>query len=142
MRKSYEQDCPVAVALDIVGERWTLLIVKELLSGPARFTQILQQLHGIPSNLLIDRLSSLEEQGLVERVYYSERPPRALYQLTPPGRALRGVVEALRSWCVKHVWGRGLSAPRRRSKARGRHASTGARRNGRRPTTRRQTASA
>jgi DNA-binding HxlR family transcriptional regulator len=104
--KRYGQHCPVAKSLDLVGERWTLLIVRDLLRGPARFQDLRAQLAGIPPKLLADRLRRMERQGLVARAFYSKRPPRASYALTDRGRGLGLVVGALA------VWGRAFVGPR------------------------------
>src|SRR5215471_6037641 len=87
MAKRYGQHCPVAKSLDLVGERWTLLIVRDLLRAPARFQDLRAQLSGIPPKLLAERLRRMERQGLVTRELYSKRPPRASYALTERGRA-------------------------------------------------------
>src|SRR5881394_4251103 len=97
-RKTYAQYCPVAEALDVVGERWTLLIVRELLSGPKRFTDLKSGLPGIPPNLLADRLRELEDEELVVR---RELPPpaaRTVYELAAAGRDLAPVISALARW--------------------------------------------
>src|SRR5919204_2427196 len=104
--KRYGQHCPVAKSLDLVGERWTLLIVRDLLRGPARFQDLRAQLDGIPPKLLADRLRRMQRQGLVARALYSKRPPRASYALTDRGRGLGLVVGALA------VWGRPFVGPR------------------------------
>jgi len=104
--KRYGQHCPVAKSLDLVGERWTLLIVRNLLRGPARFQDLRAQLSGIPPKLLADRLRRMERQGLVARAFYSKRPPRASYALTDRGRGLGLVVGALA------IWGRAFVGPR------------------------------
>lgn len=99
MPKSYRQFCAVARALDVTGDRWVLLIVRELLAlGPSRYVDLRRGLPGIATNLLADRLRTMESDGLIER--YEAPPPVAatLYQLTPRGRELRGVVEALARW--------------------------------------------
>src|SRR5499425_1750856 len=106
MAKRYGQQCPVAKSLDLVGERWTLLIVRDLLRGPARFQDLRAQLSGIPPKLLADRLRRMQRQGLVARELYSKRPPRASYALTERGRGLGLVVGALA------MWGRPLVGPR------------------------------
>ena len=92
--------CPVARALAIVGDRWTLLIVRELFFGTRRFDD-LQALSGASSHLLATRLRRLEEDGVVERRQYNDRPPRYEYTLTPKGRDLQPVMFALRSWGAK-----------------------------------------
>src|SRR5262249_45061633 len=104
--KQYGQYCPVAKSLDLVGERWTLLIVRDLLRSPAPFQDPRAQLPGLPPKLLADRLRRLERQRLVTRELYSKRPPRASYALTDRGRSLGLVVGALA------VWGRPLVSPR------------------------------
>ena len=96
--RSYNQYCPLAYALDVVGERWTLLIIRELLAGPHRFTDLIVGLPGISTNLLSERLKSLEQQGLIRRRIL--RPPAGstVYELTARGHALEGVVLELGKW--------------------------------------------
>src|SRR4051812_5948278 len=80
--KSYGLDCPIARTLDVVGDRWTLLIIRDLLRGIAKYQDLLDSLHGISTNLLAERLGRLVEEGLVTRTLYSDKPPRAEYHLT------------------------------------------------------------
>lgn len=97
--RTYRQYCGLARALDVVGDRWTLLIVRELLVlGPSRYTDLRNGLPGIATNLLVDRLRELEEGGVVERV--NAVPPVAtdLFRLTPRGAALAPVIAALGAW--------------------------------------------
>ena len=82
MPRRYGQACPVAKSLEVLGERWTLLIVRDLLRGPARFQDLQTSLDGIAPNLLSERLKLMEEHGLIERRLDSERPPRAEYHLS------------------------------------------------------------
>jgi DNA-binding HxlR family transcriptional regulator len=103
MPKSYDQYCPIAEALDAVGERWTLLIARELLTGPQRFTDLRGGLPGIPPNLLSSRLRELEESGLVAR---RELPPpaaRTVYELTEEGRGLEPTLRALARWGIRRL---------------------------------------
>jgi DNA-binding HxlR family transcriptional regulator len=97
--KSYDEYCAIAKALDLVGDRWTLLIVRELsLRGPIRYTDIRNGLPGIATNLLADRLRELERTGIVER---EEAPPpiaTTLFRLTPRGAELRPVLDGLFAW--------------------------------------------
>jgi DNA-binding HxlR family transcriptional regulator len=96
--KSYDQYCPIAEALDVVGERWTLLIARELLTGPQRFTDLRTGLPGIPPNLLSSRLRELEDDGLIAR---RELPPpaaRTVYELTEEGLGLESILRALARW--------------------------------------------
>jgi DNA-binding HxlR family transcriptional regulator len=105
--------CPVAGALDLVGDRWTLLILRDLLGGKSRYGQFLASPEGISTNLLADRLQRLEQAGLVTAVPYSQHPVRVDYRLTPAGRALRPVVDALATWGLAHLPGtRPLLAPK------------------------------
>jgi DNA-binding HxlR family transcriptional regulator len=100
MTRSYEsqQACPVARSLDVLGDRWTLLVIRDLLRGYARFNDLLASLSGISPNLLSERLKALEEHGIVERAFYSDHPPRAEYRLTEKGRALDAPIRALFAW--------------------------------------------
>ena len=97
--RSYNEYCAIAQALDVVGERWSLLIVRELLiQGPSRYTDLRQGLPGIATNLLADRLRELEAAGLVKR---EEAPPpvaTTLFDLTERGRQLEAVLQALGRW--------------------------------------------
>lgn len=102
--KSYDQYCSVARALDVMGDRWTLLIIRELLlQGPCRFTDLKNGLPGIAPNLLSSRLKELEASGLITR---EDAPPpvaTALYQLTETGRALEPMVKALAMWGLQFM---------------------------------------
>lgn len=95
MAKTYGQFCGLARALDVIGDRWTLLIVRELLLGPARFKDLQSGLPGIATNLLSDRLNSLEEIGVVTRDAAGQRP---VYELTELGTGLREPIEAMVRW--------------------------------------------
>jgi DNA-binding HxlR family transcriptional regulator len=108
VKKTLNKNCPVARSLDIVGERWTLLIVRHLLTGPMRFQDLLQSMVGIAPNVLSDRLKTLENHDLVKRCFYSDHPPRAEYSLTDKGLELGVVVLALGRWGVRHL---GIRSP-------------------------------
>jgi DNA-binding HxlR family transcriptional regulator len=99
--RSYGQYCSVAKALDVIGDRWTLLIVRELLAqGPSRYTDLRRGLPGIATNLLAERLRELEQAGIVLR---EDAPPpiaTALFSLTPRGQQLRPVIEELGRWGI------------------------------------------
>ena len=105
MAKSYEiSDCPVARTLDLIGERWTILLLRDLLlKGPRRFQDFQESLPGVAPNILSARLKSLEEKGLVQRQLYTDRPPRVEYVLTEKGKSLGPVVKAMREWGAKHT---------------------------------------
>ena len=94
--------CSITDALALVGERYSLLVVRELRYGRTRFTQLLNGT-GAPRDVLTRRLRELEEAGIVERRLYSERPPRAEYHLTDKGRELGVVVGALAQWGTRHL---------------------------------------
>jgi DNA-binding HxlR family transcriptional regulator len=104
MTKRYNQRCPVAKTLEVVGDRWTLLAVRDLLPGTKRFQDLLASLPGIAPNILSDRLKLMEEHGLVTRHFYSDHPPRAEYALTDKGRELGMIVGALAAWGSRHVY--------------------------------------
>jgi DNA-binding HxlR family transcriptional regulator len=105
MTKSYGiDDCPVARTLDLIGERWTILLLRDLLlHGPRRFQHFQDSLPGVAPNILSTRLKAMEDNGLVRRVLYNERPPRVEYVLTDLGRSLGPVVKAMREWGSKHL---------------------------------------
>lgn len=99
----YQQYCALARALDVVGDRWTLLIIRELLPGPRRFTDLVEGLPGVSRALLADRLRELEGHGVVAR---NELPPpaaRQVYELTDEGRALAGAMQPLVAWGVRRI---------------------------------------
>lgn len=89
---------PLAQAVARVGDRWTLLVVDALRAGPRRFNDLLDELPGIASNVLSQRLKRLEAEGVVLARPYQDRPPRAAYELTAAGRALAGALRLLAQW--------------------------------------------
>jgi DNA-binding HxlR family transcriptional regulator len=97
-RRSYNQYCGLAKSLDVVGERWTLLIVRNLLLGPLRYSDLLRGLPGITTNLLAKRLREMEEFGLIERVRGASADGGHAYRLTALGAGLEPVVHALGGW--------------------------------------------
>jgi DNA-binding HxlR family transcriptional regulator len=101
--KRYDQYCPIAHALELVGERWTLLIVRELLQGPKRYTDLSASLPGIGTNILAARLKDLEGCGIVAK--HRLPPPAAsqVYQLTPFGTALKPIVRELAVWGIRSL---------------------------------------
>lgn len=102
--KTYGQFCALAKALDVIGDRWTLLIVRELIiRGEARYTDIRDGLPGIASNLLVTRLKELEAAGVLEQ--FDAPPPvaTALYRLTPRGKELERVIDAIGLWGVPYL---------------------------------------
>jgi len=101
--RTYESQphCPVARTLDVVGDRWTILVLRDLSWGRRRFSALLESLKGISANLLSDRLKRLEEHEMIERVFYSDHPPRAEYRLTEKGRAFIPILVAMRDYGEK-----------------------------------------
>ena len=99
MQKPFKQFCPVARASDVVGDRWTLLILRDLfLHKRRRFQDLQESLAGVAPNTLSARLKSLESHGVLARELYSEHPPRLEYVLTDKGKQLGPIVKALREW--------------------------------------------
>jgi DNA-binding HxlR family transcriptional regulator len=105
MAKAYEiNECPVARTLDLIGERWTILLLRDLLlQGPRRFQDFQTSLPGIAPNTLSARLKSLEDHGLVRRQLYNDRPPRLEYVLTDKGKSLGPILKAMRDWGAKNA---------------------------------------
>ena len=115
LRNDYQgQDCSIARALEVVGERWTLLIVRDAFLGLRRFDQFQDSL-GVARNVLTDRLKRLVQEGILERVRYSERPERYEYRLTPKGRDLAVTLAGLRQWGDKYSSEKPPRITRRRS---------------------------
>jgi DNA-binding HxlR family transcriptional regulator len=103
LNRDYEgQNCSIARALEIVGERWTLLIIRDVFQGLHRFDQFQESL-GIARNVLTDRLNRLVDEGVLKRVLYSERPERYEYQLTQKGLDLQIALAALAQWGDTYV---------------------------------------
>lgn len=96
--RSYNQFCALAYALDSIGERWTLLIIRELLAGPRRFTDLLDGLPDVSTNLLSERLKRLEQQGLLKRRVLPPPAGSTVYELTPVGQGLEKAVLELGKW--------------------------------------------
>lgn len=97
--------CAVACTLDLVGDKWSLLVVRDLLRGSATYGALQHSFEGIPTNILADRLKKLEKSGIIARSAYQERPVRYSYKLTDKGRALGDVLLAMVRWGKKHIPG-------------------------------------
>jgi DNA-binding HxlR family transcriptional regulator len=100
--KTYGQRCPLARALDLIGERWTFLVVRELLLGPRRYTDLLDGLPGVGTNILAARLATLQTAQLVTKRTLPAPTAVTVYELTGAGRALRPTVRALSEWGEQH----------------------------------------
>ena len=94
---------PLAEALALVGDRWTLLVVQALLGGSRRFNDLLERIPGIAPNILSERLKRLERDALLVSRPYTDRPPRAAYQLTAEGMELAGTLRLLAHWGARHT---------------------------------------
>lgn len=104
MSSSYNLKCPVARTLDIIGERWTILILRDLfLEGPRKFQDFEQSLTRISATTLSARLKTLEQHGIVTRRFYADHPPRAEYVLTDKGRTLGPMLKMMLDWGTKHA---------------------------------------
>jgi DNA-binding HxlR family transcriptional regulator len=108
--------CAVACTLDLVGDKWSLLVVRDLLRGKVTYGELQNSLEGIPTNILADRLKRLEQARLIAKSAYQEHPVRYAYGLTEKGKALSNVLLALVRWGKKHIPGtRTLGSPALRS---------------------------
>jgi DNA-binding HxlR family transcriptional regulator len=107
MRRTAEKrsPCPVACTLDLIGDRWTLLVVRDLACGKRTFNDITRSPERIATNILADRLERLVEAGLVEKRASSEVAGRETYHLTPKGKSLGSVLTAIAEWGLKNVPG-------------------------------------
>lgn len=103
MKNSYSMPCNIAQTLNLIGDRWSMLILHRLLTGSGTYKELQEGLDGIPSNLLSDRLKSLEADGLIASELYQEHPPRYRYTLTSGGNDLHDVFNALALWGEKHL---------------------------------------
>lgn len=104
-RRSYNQYCGLASALDIVGERWSLLVVRELMSGPKRYSDLAAALVGIGTSMLASRMRYLEADGIVARRHLPPPAASLVYELTPAGRELAEAMTPLAMWGVRHRLG-------------------------------------
>jgi len=112
VKRTYQQHCGLARALDVVGERWTLLIVRELLLGPRRYGDLLDTLEGITTNLLAKRLKEMTETGLLEKRHAEPPVAGELYTLTEAGAALEPAIMELGRWGGRSISGAARGATR------------------------------
>jgi DNA-binding HxlR family transcriptional regulator len=97
--------CPIACSLDVFGDRWTLLIVRDLMLGSERFKEFAGSPEGVPTNILADRLSRLVDHGIADKVTAADGSRHAAYRLTPKGQALIPILGAIRDWGL--AWEKG-----------------------------------
>lgn len=102
MLKENRSGCPIATSLDLVGDRWTLVILRDMINGKTRFSEFLASPERIATNILADRLALIEAAGLARRKAYRRRPKRFEYQLTEKGRDLLPVMQAYCRWANKY----------------------------------------
>ena len=91
-------DCPVATTVQIIGSKWKLLIMRNLLARPWRFNELQKNLEGISQKVLTDSLRSMEADGIITRTVYPEVPPRVEYALSPMGDTMRPILDAMQAW--------------------------------------------
>jgi DNA-binding HxlR family transcriptional regulator len=104
MSQSHRSHCPIACSLDLVGDRWTLLVIRDMMFfGKQRFEEFLESPEGISTNILANRLKSLEEMGLIEKQPYGSHSRRMNYQLTELGMSLRPILKAMGVWGLKNI---------------------------------------
>ncbi|WP_276929792.1 winged helix-turn-helix transcriptional regulator [Herbinix luporum] len=103
MKNLYNLPCSIAQALNIIGDKWTLLIFRQLMLGYDTYSSIQERLEGIPSNLLSNRLKALEQDGLITAKLYQSHPPRYRYLLTESGRDLSDVFNSIILWGEKNL---------------------------------------
>ncbi len=97
-------DCPVATTVQLIGNKWKLLIIRNLLTSPQRFTEMLKTIP-ISQKVLTDNLRALEKDGLVEREVFAEVPPRVEYSLSPLGMSLKPILDAMKEWGAEYKGG-------------------------------------
>ncbi|MDR1532337.1 MAG: helix-turn-helix transcriptional regulator [Clostridiales bacterium] len=105
-------DCPVATTVDIIGSKWKLLIIRDILTGPKRFGELRKSLDGISQKVLTDSLRAMERDGILTRTVYPEVPPRVEYALSKLGETMRPIIIAMEDW------GRGYKAAAAKGNAR------------------------
>lgn len=105
MTTDFRSPCPIATTLDLVGDRWTLVILRDLLTGKSRYSEFLASPERITTNILADRLDKMERAGLITRSPYQERPTRYAYVLTEMGRGLHPALRELCRWANRFVPG-------------------------------------
>ncbi len=90
--------CPVETTLTLIGDKWKVLILRDLMPGIKRFGELKRSVGGVSQKVLTAQLRDMEESGLVDRKVYAEVPPRVEYSLTPLGRSLKPILDAMQSW--------------------------------------------
>lgn len=97
--------CPIANTLDILGDKWSLLVIRDLFAGKSTYSEFQSSPEHIPTNILADRLKRLIENGIIKKTPYQDNPPRYAYKLTDKGRSLGPVMKELVKWGLKNIAG-------------------------------------
>lgn len=95
--------CPVATTVDLIGSKWKLLIMRELLSGTKRFNEMHRAIDGISQKVLTQNLRKMEDDGIVDRIAYAEIPPRVEYSLSELGNTLRPIIDSMSTWGIDYI---------------------------------------
>ena len=95
--------CPIATTLDLVGDKWSLVIVRDMINGKSKFSEFLESPERITTNVLTDRLRVMEETGLIKKTHYSRRPPRFEYCLTDKGRSMHPILQEVCRWANHYI---------------------------------------
>ena len=103
MRKDSRSGCPISCTLELVGDRWTLVLLRDLLVGKSRYSQFLESPERITTNILADRLEKMEAAGLITKTPYQQRPVRHAYELTEMGRALHPMLREMCRWANRYL---------------------------------------
>jgi DNA-binding HxlR family transcriptional regulator len=101
--RQWRSQCPVARTLDLVGDRWSLLVIRDMLSGRSKFQEFLASPENIPTNILSSRLKLLEQNGMIKATLYQRHPPRFAYTLTEKGQKLAPVIAAIADWGESNI---------------------------------------
>ena len=99
----FRSNCPIASSLDIIGDKWTMVLIRDLAIGASRYSDFLASPEGIPTNILAARLKNMEQQGIILKEAYQANPDRYAYRLTEKGNALRPIMRALKDWGMEWI---------------------------------------
>jgi DNA-binding HxlR family transcriptional regulator len=102
--KTAENNCPVEITLQLIGSKWKVLIIRELLTGTRRFGKLFKGINGISQKMLTQQLRQMEKDGLINRKVYAQVPPKVEYSLTEKGRSLETVLEAMNQWGEQYIY--------------------------------------
>ncbi len=102
LTKNELPECPVATTVQLIGSKWKLLIMRNLMDRPWRFNELKKSLDGISQKVLTDSLRSMEEDGIITRTVYAEVPPRVEYALSDVGESMRPILNAMKEWGIKY----------------------------------------